>query len=83
MPAFSILKGIPGDHDWPPVAVTTELGDIIASKGFLHELCDKGRLLIIGSTAPTFAKMNISRARCQEMNMLAIEISKGYFCIAT
>ena len=31
IPPFSHLKGIPGDHDWPPVAENTELGKLIAS----------------------------------------------------
>lgn len=30
IPCFSSLKGIPGNHDWPPCTVLTPLGEIIA-----------------------------------------------------
>lgn len=30
MPHFSSLKGIPGNHDWPPCTVLTPLGELIA-----------------------------------------------------
>lgn len=31
MPPLSELRGIPGNHDWPPVAVNLPLGEIVAS----------------------------------------------------
>ncbi len=30
IPRFSALKGIPGNHDWPPCTILTPLGEIIA-----------------------------------------------------
>lgn len=61
--------------------ITGGIGERFTPKGIHHRLCDEGRLLLIGSTSPSFAKYEISRIRCNEMNGLALDISNGKFSI--
>ncbi|MDE6273261.1 MAG: hypothetical protein K2M31_09690 [Muribaculaceae bacterium] len=57
------------------------IGERFTPKGLLHKLCDEGRLLIVGSTAPSFSKTALSRAHCEDMNRIALYISSGNFRI--
>lgn len=55
------------------------IGERFTPKGKLHELCSQGRLLIIGAYPFSHTKTAISRARCQSMNQLAVDIAEGKF----
>lgn len=59
--------------------IDNEIGERFTPKGMLNQICSEGRLLIVGITTYHHSKIPLSRACCEAMNELAIEISSGNF----
>ncbi len=57
------------------------LGERYAPKGMMHDLCSEGRLLVVGSGQYSLKKTELTRAKCEAMNELAVEIAEGKFQI--